>query len=145
MCSSDLRSGSISERRMAQFFGGASIYPITIDHDKIYSLQSYLMLFFTGFSRNASDIAAEQIRKMPEKKAELKAMMEMVGEAVDVLNSSQDRLVDFGKLLHESWQIKRSLTQRITNSFIDETYEVDRKSTRLNSSHIPLSRMPSSA
>ena len=81
------------------------------------------MLFFTGFPRNASDIAEEQIRKIPEKKRELKAMMEMVDEALSILNGSQDRLTDFGKLLHETWKIKRSLTPHITNQFIDEVYE----------------------
>lgn len=107
-------------------FGGPqkiTVYPITIEQDKLDSLQNHLMLFFVGFPRNASEIAGEQIRKTPEKKKELKAMMEMVGGAVNTLNSSQDRLVDFGKLLDETWQIKRSLTPRITNSFIDEVYE----------------------
>jgi len=107
-------------------FGGPkkiTVHPITIDQDKLDSLQNHLMLFFTGFPRNASEIAGEQIRKTPEKKTELKAMMAMVDEALDTLNSSQDRLTDFGKLLHESWKIKRSLTAHITNSWIDEVYE----------------------
>lgn len=107
-------------------FGGAqkiTVSPITIEQDRLDSLQNHLMLFFTGFPRNASEIAGEQIRKTPEKTRELIAMMEMVEEAVNVLNSSQDRLTDFGKLLHESWKIKRSLTPRISNSFIDEVYE----------------------
>jgi D-glycero-alpha-D-manno-heptose-7-phosphate kinase len=107
-------------------FGGPkkiTVHPITIDQDKLDSLQNHLMLFFTGFPRNASEIAGEQIRKTPEKKTELKAMMAMVDEALDTLNGSQDRLTDFGKLLHESWKIKRSLTAHITNSWIDEVYE----------------------
>jgi len=107
-------------------FGGPkkiTVHPVTIDQDKLDSLQNHLMLFFTGFPRNASEIAGEQIRKTPEKKTELKAMMAMVDEALDTLNSSQDRLTDFGKLLHESWKIKRSLTAHITNSWIDEVYE----------------------
>lgn len=107
-------------------FGGSrkiTVSPITINQDKLDSLQNHLMLFFVGFPRNASEIAGEQIKKTPEKKMELKAMMEMVEEAVNFLNSSQDRLVDFGKLLHETWQLKRSLTSHITNPSIDEIYE----------------------
>ena len=50
-------------------------------------------------------------------------MMGLVDEAINILNSSQDRLVDFGKLLHETWKIKRSLAPRITNPFIDEVYQ----------------------
>ena len=37
----------------------------------LQNLQNHLMLFFTGFSRTASDIAKEQIKKTPEKKKEL--------------------------------------------------------------------------
>ena len=107
-------------------FGGSqkiTVYPITVNQEKIDSLQSHLMLFFTGFPRNASDIAGEQIRKTPEKKRELKAMMDMVEEALGILNDRLDRLTDFGKLLHETWKIKRSLTTYITNSNIDEVYD----------------------
>jgi D-glycero-alpha-D-manno-heptose-7-phosphate kinase len=30
---------------------------------------------------------------------------------------------DFGRLLHESWKIKRSLTERISSASIDEIYQ----------------------
>ena len=56
-------------------FGGKRkiwVNPITIDSDRITFLQSHLMLFFTGFPRNASEIAEEQIKRTPEKTKELK-------------------------------------------------------------------------
>ena len=107
-------------------FGGSQkivVSPMTIDHKKLDSLQNHLMLFFTGYPRYASEIAAEQIRRTPEKTRELMAMMNMVDEATNILNSSKDVLMDFGKLLHESWKIKRSLTTHITNLQIDKVYE----------------------
>ena len=110
-------------------FGGRRkiwVQPITLEQSKIEFLQSHLMLFFTGFPRNASEIAAEQIKTTPQKTGELKAMREMVDEAVKVLNSHQDNYDYFGKLLHETWQLKRGLTPRITNSLIDEIYEAAR-------------------
>lgn len=112
-------------------FGGPekiTVHPITIAQDKLVFLQSHLMLIFTGFPRNASEIAGEQIRKTPQKEKELRAMMDMVDEAINTLNGSQDKLMDFGKLLHESWKIKRSLTQHITNTSIDEIYEAGMES-----------------
>ncbi len=107
-------------------FGGPQkivVSPITLEQGKLDSLQNNLMLFFLGFPLNASEIAGEQIRKTPEKKNELKAMMEMVDEAIDILNGSSSEITDFGKLMHESWMIKRSLTNKITTPFIDEIYE----------------------
>lgn len=108
-------------------FGGLqkiAVYPVTIPQSKLDSLQDHLMLFFTGYSRSASNIAGEQVKKTPAKKRELKVMMDMVPEALNILSGSQDRLKDFGRLLHEAWQIKRSLTPFITTPVIDEIYKV---------------------
>jgi len=106
-------------------FGGEKefyTYPITILQEKLNLIQSHLMLFFTGFSRNSSDIAGEQIKQTPHKKAEIKRMMEMVDEAIEILNRDSDDVSDFGRLLHESWNLKRSLTNLISNNHIDEIY-----------------------
>lgn len=107
-------------------FGGPqeiTVFPITLSDKKLDLLQDQLMLFFTGFSRNASDIAAEQIKNIPEKKKELKIMMEIAEEALKILNDTQDDFDDFGKLLHEAWKVKQSLSSNITNSHIGEIYE----------------------
>jgi D-glycero-alpha-D-manno-heptose-7-phosphate kinase len=89
---------------------------------RIDLLKNHLMLFFTGFSRTASEIAAEQIKQTPNRKQELTAMFRMVDEAVNILDGDND-LSDFGKLLHESWQLKRSLTDRISSPYTDFLYE----------------------
>ena len=99
------------------------VHPITIGKDKLKNLQDHLMLFFTGFSRNASDIAGEQIKRTPEKKNELRTMSEMVDDAIDILNYNHSDINEFGRLLHESWNIKRKLTNKITNHEIDNIYK----------------------
>jgi len=107
-------------------FGGEDefyVSPITISKERIELLQSHLMLFFTGFSRNASDIAGEQIKKTPDLKNQLQGMQGMVDKAVEILNNSFYDIRDFGRLLHESWQIKRSLTHMISTDEIDGIYE----------------------
>jgi len=50
-------------------------------------------------------------------------MYQLVGEAESIVSSPSRSLDEFGKLMHESWQIKRSLTQKISNANIDEIYE----------------------
>jgi D-glycero-alpha-D-manno-heptose-7-phosphate kinase len=107
-------------------FGGPQqiqVQPITVEAQRLQFLHDHLMFFFTGFARTASPIAGEQIRRTPEKKTELERMYEMVDEAMSILNGSGSNLNDFGKLLHESWMIKRSLTGKITTPLIDEIYE----------------------
>lgn len=97
------------------------VRPITVGREKLEILQDHLMLFYTGFSRTASDIAAEQIRETARKKQELSEMYRMVDEAINILNG--DDILQFGKLLHESWQLKRSLTSKISTAYIDYLYE----------------------
>jgi D-glycero-alpha-D-manno-heptose-7-phosphate kinase len=107
-------------------FGGEKefyVHPVPLTKPKLELLERHLMLFFTGFTRNASDIAAEQIKNGRTKKAELQAMMEMVDEAVDILNGHSGRIRDFGKLLHDSWVLKRSLSNSISTDRIDTIYE----------------------
>jgi len=103
------------------------IQPVIINKGKYNNLQDHMMLFFTSFSRIASNIAKEQIKKTPDRKKELKAMFEMVNRAVDILCGSDSDLTDFGKLLHETWMIKRKLTSKITTPLVDEIYDSARK------------------
>ncbi len=90
---------------------------------RLAELEQHLALYFTGFARTASEIAQEQVRLTPQKSQELHAMMQLVDEARAILSSNRHPLNDFGRLLHEGWQIKRSLTQKISNASLDEIYE----------------------
>ncbi|TSC82490.1 MAG: D-glycero-alpha-D-manno-heptose-7-phosphate kinase [Parcubacteria group bacterium Gr01-1014_20] len=114
-------------------FGGPqriSVFPVTMKLEKLKSLESCLLLFFTGLTRNASDIAAEQIRRTPEKSKELQTMKDMVNQAVSIIES-ENNFDDFGRLLHENWKIKRQLTSQVTNKHIDEIYEAGRQAGAL--------------
>jgi D-glycero-alpha-D-manno-heptose-7-phosphate kinase len=94
-------------------------------------LEQNLALYFTGFSRTASEVAQEQLKMTPHKKRELEMMLQLVDEAEAILTSPNRSLDDFGRLLHESWQIKRTLTGKITNASIDEIYEAGRSAGAL--------------
>jgi D-glycero-alpha-D-manno-heptose-7-phosphate kinase len=106
-------------------FGGDEnfyVTPMTIGKEKMTALQDHCMLFFTGFSRIANEVSKEQIKNIPQKKSELKAMHQMVDAAVDILNAPIERIADFGKLLHESWMLKRGLSAKVTTDTIDAMY-----------------------
>ncbi len=123
-----------SQDQVAAAFGGMNkidfngkenfcVQPVTVNHKKITELQNHLLLFFTGFPRTASEVACEQIQNTGSKTTELRTMKEMVDEAVNILNSNgQSNIEDFGKLLNESWKLKRSLSSRVTTSEIDQMY-----------------------
>src|SRR5271170_2929317 len=99
--------------------------------DRLAALQQHCALYFTGFSRMASEIAQEQIRTTPQRKRELDLMYQMVGEAEAIVTNPSRSLDEFGHLLHECWQVKRTLTQKITNTHLDEIYEAGRSAGAL--------------
>ena len=107
-------------------FGGyreLEVTPLTISTEKMRNLQDHLMLFFTGFSRIASDIAQKQIDITSSKTKELDIMVELCKEAEELLVSSENGFLEWGELLNEQWKVKKSMTNLITNSQIDEVYE----------------------
>ena len=101
---------------------------------KLKALEKNILLFFTGVSRNATDIAKEQIKEM-KKASKIRAldnMKDMVEEAEKILCFDKSyNINDFGKLLNESWMLKKSLSKSISNSKIDEIYDIGIKSGAL--------------
>ena len=113
-------------------FGGSQhlrVQPVTMPVAKLDLLQDHLMLFFTGFARTASKIAQHQIKNIPNKKSELTRMYDMVNEAVEILNGKD--LLAFGRLLDESWKLKRTLSDKISTSNIDDLYVAARRAGAL--------------
>lgn len=101
--------------------GAVVVDPVIVSPERKKHLNDHLILLFTGFSRFASDVAQAQVASMDEKAYSLHRMREMVDEALGILDSDQD-ICAFGELLHEGWQHKRSLTDKISNNSIDGFY-----------------------
>ena len=91
--------------------------------NRLMELEQHLALYFTGFSRIASEVAQEQLKMTPHKQRELSTMLQLVDEAEDIVVNPNRPLYEFGQLLHENWQIKKTLTQKISNTHIDEIYK----------------------
>lgn len=99
---------------------GYDYRPIILHPERKQRLEESLMLFFTGIFRYASQVAAEQVRNTPNKIRELQEMSRLTDEGERALVSGD--VNDFGRLLHESWQLKRSLSGKISTGEIDDMY-----------------------
>jgi len=122
-----------SQDQVASTFGGFnridfrqndsfSLTPVAIDRERLRGLRSHLMLAFTGFQRHAPAVAQKLIANLDSRRRELIAICDMVEEGYSIVTSPASRLEDFGRLLHESWKVKRSLADGITNPQLDEIY-----------------------
>ena len=106
------------------------VEPVPLPAERMKEFQDSLLLFFTGFSRYSSEVVAEQLQNVPQKGKELSAMAAMVDEGHRILTADRD-LGDFGRLLHESWLLKRSLSSRVSTPEIDAMYATARKAGAL--------------
>ena len=105
--------------------GAIEVAPIEVSENRLRELQDSLLLVFTDSTRTASEIARHQIEATPRRQPQLSRMREMVDEGTRLLRDGG--LADFGRLLHEGWLLKRSLTPLISNSSIDEIYDAARE------------------
>jgi len=103
--------------------GGIEVNRILTAKNRLAELEQNLALYFTGFSRTASEIAKEQVNVTPQRKRELSLLHQLVGEAEAIVSNPGRSLDEFGRLLHEGWKIKRTLTGKISSPTIDDIYE----------------------
>jgi D-glycero-alpha-D-manno-heptose-7-phosphate kinase len=99
-----------------------TVEPLIISSYRSQLLHSHLMLCFTGFSRIASEIAKSKIDNISKRENELNRMYEMVDEGIAILQDTNRSIEDFGRLLHDGWQYKRSLSDQVTTPEIDAIY-----------------------
>ena len=100
-----------------------NISPVIINKDLVEQLQSHMLLFFTGLSRFSSDIARDKVSNFTNRFQELTQIKEMVDEGMSILQNPSTPIMDLGKLMHESWKLKRSLSAKVSTPKIDEIYE----------------------
>ncbi|QBD81455.1 GHMP kinase [Ktedonosporobacter rubrisoli] len=105
---------------------GVSVEPVKVAPEVRQTLESRLMLFFTGSSRESTSILKHQ-RKSTQNQDEsvLRALhnIKRVAEEVQACLEKGD-LDEFARLLHYSWQEKRRLAPNLSTGFIDECYEL---------------------
>ncbi len=106
---------------------GLSVSPVNIADSVSDALNRHLMLFYIGMPRTASEIAKEQIANTPKKEKELTAMLAIADEAEKIIKSGNNFFDEFGRLLDESWRIKRTLASKISNPLIDSLYDRAKK------------------
>jgi len=125
-----------SQDQVAAAFGGLNVInfhqngrfdvnPLGLSPERERELSSNLMLFFPGRSRFSSDQALSVTQNLPNRVAEIRRMVAMVREGEAILRHGD--LMDFGRMLHETWQLKRCLSDRVSSPEIDDLYDRARR------------------
>jgi D-glycero-alpha-D-manno-heptose-7-phosphate kinase len=102
--------------------GGVTIEPQRFPQDGPSAFFRYLMMFWTGITREAHSVLVEQQKNTGSKVTELARMRDHAVQLRNML-SGEFRTCEFGKLLDETWQLKRGLASTISNERIDGWYQ----------------------
>lgn len=102
---------------------GYEVLPIIISPERKKTLSNNLLMFFTGFTRFSSDVQKTNKLDDNSKKNQLKQMLKLVDVAESILIDELCDLDDFGRLLDQTWKLKKQTGSAVTTSHIDVLYE----------------------
>jgi D-glycero-alpha-D-manno-heptose-7-phosphate kinase len=102
--------------------GNFEVNPVIAPRGRLQELNDHLVLVYTGIQRIASEIEEKKIKQLGDHESELRTIQRYVDDALELLNRD-DPIEEFGGLLHETWQMKKKLSEDVTNNSLDELYE----------------------
>jgi len=106
--------------------GNISIERLKISPETLHNLEDNLLLYFTGFSRNASSILKDQDVKSRQND---KTILENLSAVKTLGLESQKALIGgdlgrFAELLNLQWEYKKNRSTGMTNSQIDQWHKL---------------------
>ncbi len=127
--------------------GSVKVTSLDLDHEIVYEMENRLMMFYTNLQRDANSILGEQSSKIAkgnetEKSSGLSTErqktkneewmnnpLEAMHKIKEIGYEVKDALLKgdisaFGRLLNEHWQVKKSVSDKMSNSEIDDWYEL---------------------
>jgi len=104
---------------------GVEVEKIELTKEAKRKLNENLMLFYTGVTRQASQILTVQKANIKNRLSVLREMAKLAFEAKDALIS--ETFNEFGELLHHGWELKKQLSDNVTNAEIEGIYQAARE------------------
>jgi len=106
--------------------GRVKVSPLKIPDDAVSELENNLLFFYTGIKREASDVLQDQQSAVEKDEARSVEAMHRIKEIGFRVKRALERgdVTEFGKLQHEHWLAKRSVSSKMSNPLIDRWYRV---------------------
>ena len=102
---------------------GVQVAPIIIDEKRMQVLFDHCVLFYTKSRRYAEKVEKDKIKNLNKIKKELSQIYQITVEANKILHEKKGFIKEIGKLMNESWLLKRNLSKYVSNKNFDELYE----------------------
>ncbi len=104
--------------------GRVEVSNAQIAPDTIEKLQNRLVIFYTGISRDAMNILGEQSTAAENKQSDVTQSLLKIKEiGIEIKNAiEKGELDDFGRLMDDHWQIKKTMSTKMSDPKIDKLY-----------------------
>lgn len=103
--------------------GKVTIEPLLIPDSCEENLQRNLLMFYTGLKHDANAILSEQSKNVASNEEKINAQLKLCKMTKELKKHLEEGDIDFlGKVLKESWELKKTLSSGIDNKVINEIY-----------------------
>jgi D-glycero-alpha-D-manno-heptose-7-phosphate kinase len=106
--------------------GTTKVSPLRIAQETLHDLEDNLLMFFTGYSRSASNVLADQKKKSETNDKEMLENLHFIKELGMQIKKALEagRTQEFGALMHEHWLHKKKRSTGISNDKINDWYDI---------------------
>lgn len=110
--------------------GQVRVSPLLISTETLHDLEEHMLMFFTGYSRDADSVLSEQKQRSEASDREMLENLHMVKELGQASREALERgdTTEFARLMHTHWTYKRNRSASMTNATINDCYEAGRAS-----------------
>jgi D-glycero-alpha-D-manno-heptose-7-phosphate kinase len=113
--------------------GAVTVTPVPVADDVVDRLEAEVMLFYTGIKRSAGEMLRDQSQALTQgNEAVIQALHEIKAIGLEVRDALQrGDLLRFGELLHRHWEVKKTMSPKISSDHIDQWYQLARRNGAL--------------
>jgi D-glycero-alpha-D-manno-heptose-7-phosphate kinase len=106
--------------------GDVQVSPLSLSTATLHDLEEHLLMFFTGYSRDAGELLADQRQRSESGEEAMLAALHHVKElGVEIRHTlRRGDAAGFGRLMHEHWLRKRERSEGMSNAEVDRWYDV---------------------
>ena len=114
-------------KKIEYFKKNIDVKKLNISSSKKKKLERSLALFFTGFSRKAALTEKDKILSIKKNRSYYEDLYNLALQSVNIFENNNTNIDEIGRLMNDSWSIKKKLSKKVSNSKIDEIYKCDIK------------------
>lgn len=106
--------------------GEYEVRPMILPPAYLRSFEDHILLGFTGLTRNSTQVAGRHIEAIRNGTTAMSEIHSLARQGIDAISGQQD-FSEIGRLLQDGWHIKRGNADGVSNSDIDDIFNVAMK------------------